>query len=158
MCARQILLRFLGASFGLMMAKSALATTGIFAWDGPAPEGYNTLRIDQFVEQSDITNYNVTAWIHNSNYYKDEAPTPVENSRIERRPATAGLEQWYLRFNGAPPIPPQSVGMWRVFTTLALEYYRCVVFQGVPQCGYAYFCQLYGAGEPCESDHSVYIQ
>lgn len=157
MYTRRILSAVLGLTVCLLTAQSAFAVTHIDASQGPR-DGYSTLLVDAYVEQSDITNYNVRAWIRYASFSHNGGQVPVEGSTLVTRPAVAGAHGWYLSIGGAPPIPPQAVGNWTVLALLSLEYYRCSVQFGIPVCGVAFFCLQFGIGEPCEDTHTAYLQ
>ena len=140
-----------------MNAQSALAGNSVDAFFPFTGDGYSTLGINVHVEESDIQNYNVDHWTESSHYYKDGDPQQVTDSVVVKMPAVGGDFGYYLDFAGAPPVPPQKVGTWSVTALLTLGYFTCHVVGGIPVCGEAFFCVLYGASEPCEDMASGYI-
>ena len=147
MSMRHSLAVLLGATLALG-AESAFSLTDVDAYFPYTGAGYNTLGVNVRVEASDIQSHNLTAWVERSIYTKNGDATQVQDSTVIKRPAVSGDFAYALIFTPQPL--PGNYGMWSVTAVLALEYYRCSVYLGFPVCGSAYYCELFGAGEPCE--------
>jgi hypothetical protein len=153
------ILSTLGATLGLLAAQSTFSATRIDAYFGPGP-GYNTLNIDVFVEQSDVTSHAVTLWSMIAYFTKNTGPAQVQNNHQTRQPPVVGLTPFYLEIGGAPPVPAASVGLWEVDAYLNMQYTGCIAtIPGLPpRCGPLWFCAHYPAQEPCYDTASGQIQ